>query len=68
MASLQSPYIPLQPISNRVANGISHSTPKVDRPAVKAAWVAWVADYKAFLKGGPDPGKFDDPGFTYSDE
>jgi hypothetical protein len=70
MATLVSPFIPDQPATPRNANGIAHSNPKADRAAVKAAWVTWVADWKAFnVDGvGSDPGPFDYAGFTYADE
>ena len=70
MATLVSPYIPNQPVTPHDANGIAHSSPKVDRAAVKAAWAAWVADWKAYnVDGiGSDPGLFDYTGFTYADE
>ena len=70
MATLVSPFIPNQPVTPRNANGIAHSEPKTDRPAVKAAWATWVADWKAFnVDGvGVDPGPFDYAGFTYGDE
>ena len=70
MASLVSPYIPNQPVTPKNANGIAHSSPKADRAAVKAAWAAWVADWKAYnVDGiGSDPGSFDYAGFTYADE
>ena len=58
-----------QPVTPRDANGIARSTPKADRPAAKAAWVTWVANWKSYTyASGSDPGKFDHTGFTYSDE
>ena len=58
-----------QPVTPRDANGIARSTPKADRPAAKAAWATWVANWKSYTyASGSDPGKFDHTGFTYSDE
>ena len=64
MAQLNAPFNPNKPTTPQKPNGIAHmtttvtgtdgkiTTVKAERPAMKADWATWVADWKTKYKAG----------------